>query len=385
MKCEDSRYDGTYPVIGLGYVGLPVVTAFARKFPCVIGFDIDRAKVDTLNEGRDPTNQVECLDQLLSHIHFTSDPKDLSDCTFFIVAVPTPVGTGNRPDLTPLLKASETIGNALQSGAVVVFESTVYPGVTEDICGPALAKASGLRRGNRFKLGYSPERISPGEPNGRLETITKIISAEDDATLDRVEAVYKQVVEAGLHRAPSIRVAEAAKVVENTQRDINIALMNEVALICDRMGIRTMDVLAAARTKWNFLPFNPGLVGGHCIAVDPYYLTSVAEEQGYRPEVILAGRRLNDSMGRKLGEKMVKLLVQSDLGYIKNARIGVLGIAYKENVPDLRNSRVPEIVAELRECGFEPLVHDPMVDPGEVELHHQITFRHSTGFTIWTG
>ncbi len=285
--------------------------------------------------------------------------------------MPTPIDTQRRPDLTAVLGACRAIGPALKPGAVVVFESTVYPGLTREICGPALAAASGLRPGIDFKLGYSPERINPGDREHRLETIIKVVAGEDPETLDRVAAAYGAVVPAGVHRAPSIEVAEAAKVIENTQRDINIALMNELALIFDRMGLRTADVLAAAATKWNFLRFSPGLVGGHCIGVDPYYLTAKAEALGYLPQVILAGRRINDSMGGFIAQRMIKLLTAADHP-IRRARIGILGLAFKENVPDLRNSRVPDIVAELKSFGIEALVHDPLVDADEARHEYGI-------------
>jgi len=278
--------------------------------------------------------------------------------------VPTPIDADRRPDLAPLDSACKLIGPALRPGAVVVFESTVYPGVTREFCGPALARASGLRQGIDFKLGYSPERINPGDRLHRLETITKIVAGEDDETLARVAAVYGTVVTAGLHRASSIEVAEAAKVIENTQRDLNIALMNELAIIFDRLGIPTMEVLKAAGTKWNFLPFTPGLVGGHCIGVDPYYLTAKAESVGYHPQVILAGRRINDGMGAYIAQRLVKMLIAAE-HRVKGSRIGILGLAFKEDVPDLRNSRVPDIVAELRAFGIEAMVHDPLANADE--------------------
>jgi UDP-N-acetyl-D-galactosamine dehydrogenase len=349
-------------VIGLGYVGLPVALAFARKFPCTMGYDIDRRKIGLLDEGIDETGEFSQDEICSSPLRFTSDPSDLGDATFFIVAVPTPVDSSNRPDLRPLLSASQTVGRLLRPGSVVVYESTVYPGVTEDVCGPALAEASGLCRGVDFKLGYSPERINPGDKEHTLEKIVKIVAGEDEDTLERVAAAYCAIIDAGVHRAPTIKVAEAAKAIENTQRDINVALMNEIALIFDRLGISTRDVLAAAATKWNFLRFSPGLVGGHCIGVDPYYLTTKAEETGYHPQVILAGRRINDGMGQYIAQRLVKLLIHSDFP-VKNARIGIMGLTFKEDLPDLRNSRIPDIVNELKLFGIEPLVHDPMVDP----------------------
>lgn len=358
-------------VIGLGYVGLPVAIGFARKFPNTVGFDINIEKVENLKQGIDLTGEVSPEALKTSNLKITSNLSDLANTNFFIVAVPTPIDRTHRPDLTPLTKASELIGKVLQPGAVVVYESTVYPGVTEDICGPILAKVSGLQQGVDFKLGYSPERINPGDKSHTLEKIVKVVAGEDAETLERVARVYEAIIEAGVYRAPSIKVAEAAKVIENTQRDLNIALMNELALICDRIGIRTKDVLAAANTKWNFLPFTPGLVGGHCIGVDPYYLTTKAEELGYHPQVILAGRHINDSMGAYLGQRLVKLLVQANLP-IQNVRVGILGLTFKENVPDIRNSRVPDIVAELQQFGINPLIHDPIADPNEVYQEYGI-------------
>jgi len=347
-------------------VGLPVALGFARRFPGTVGFDINVAKVDALKDGRDVTGEVTPTTLKATSLRLTSDPADLKQATFFVVAVPTPVDGNNRPDLTPVVKASETVGRALKKGDVVVYESTVYPGVTEEICGPILAKVSGLARGD-FRLGYSPERINPGDTLHTLEKITKVVSGEDAATLDRVAAAYGAIIEAGVFRAASIKVAEAAKVIENTQRDLNIALMNELALIFDRMGIPTRDVLAAAGTKWNFLKFSPGLVGGHCIGVDPYYLTTKAEELGYQPQVILAGRRINNDMGPFVAQKTIKMLIHADL-QVKGARVGVLGLTFKENVADIRNSKVPDIVRELRAFGIEPRIHDPFAGPDET-LH----------------
>jgi UDP-N-acetyl-D-galactosamine dehydrogenase len=353
-------------VIGLGYVGLPVALAFARKFPTV-GFDVNDEKVDELRRGVDRNREHAAETLRATALKMTSDPGDLKDATFFVVAVPTPVDGNNVPDLTLVEKASETVGRALSRGAVVVYESTVYPGVTEEVCGPILERASGLRRGVDFKLGYSPERINPGDTEHSLERITKVVSGEDSETLERVAAAYGAIIDAGVHRAPTIRVAEAAKVIENTQRDLNIALMNELAIIFDRMGIRTNDVLAAAGTKWNFLKFKPGLVGGHCIGVDPYYLTMKAQQLGYQPEVILAGRRINNSMGPYVAQKTVKLLIDADLP-VKRARVGILGLTFKEDCADIRNSKVPDIVRELRGYDIEPMVHDPMAHAPEA-LH----------------
>jgi len=376
-----------YAVLGLGYVGLPVALAFARHFKPVIGFDVSAARVAELRQRADRTGEVTESELSRTSLTLTDDPAALSAASFFIVAVPTPIDQQRRPDLEALLGACRALGPHLKPGSAVVFESTVYPGLTREICGPALAEASGLRAGIDFKLGYSPERINPGDREHRLETIVKVVAGEDAETLERVAAAYGAVVPAGVHRAPSIEVAEAAKVLENTQRDINIALMNELALILDRLGLRTADVLAAAATKWNFLRFTPGLVGGHCIGVDPYYLTAKAEAVGYLPQVILAGRRINDSMGGFIGQRLVKLLTSADHP-VRGARIGILGLAFKENVPDLRNSRVPDIVAELRSFGIEALVHDPLVDAAEarqeygIEIVAEEALQHLNGLVI---
>jgi UDP-N-acetyl-D-galactosamine dehydrogenase len=353
-------------VLGLGYVGLPVALAFARKFPDAVGFDVDAKKVEELRRGHDRNHEQTEATLRATTLRMTSDPKDLADRTFFVVAVPTPVDANNVPDLTPVERASETVGRALSKGAVVVYESTVYPGVTEEICGPILAKTSGLRQSHDFKLGYSPERINPGDHEHTLEKITKVVSGEDAETLERVAAAYGAIIDAGLHRAPSIKVAEAAKVIENTQRDINIALMNELALIFDKMNIRTADVLAAAGTKWNFLRFKPGLVGGHCIGVDPYYLTTKAQQLGYQPEVILAGRRINNGVGPFVGQRVVKMLINSDVP-VRGARVGVLGLTFKEDCSDLRNSKVPDILNELRQFGIDALIHDPIASAAEAQ------------------
>jgi UDP-N-acetyl-D-galactosamine dehydrogenase len=357
-------------VIGLGYVGLPVALALAKEFPGTLGFDVDREKIDELSHGKDRNGEVSREVLLSTSLRMTTHAAELKEATFFIVAVPTPVDSNNVPDLTPVVRASETVGHGLTEGAVVVYESTVYPGVTEDVCAPILARVSGLPR-SAFKLGYSPERINPGDKEHTFERITKVVSGEDEATLERVAHVYGKVVKAGVHRAPSIKVAEAAKVIENTQRDINIALMNELALIFDRMDIRTSDVLAAAGTKWNFLPFRPGLVGGHCIGVDPYYLTTKAQQLGYQPEVILAGRRINNGMGPYIAQRLVKLLIHADIA-VKGARVGVLGLTFKENCSDLRNSKVPDIVAELGQFGICPFVHDPVASAREAKAEYDL-------------
>jgi UDP-N-acetyl-D-galactosamine dehydrogenase len=346
-------------VIGLGYVGLPIALAFARRFPNTIGFDLNQERVSSLKRGEDATREVDTKSLSATTLEVSSDPRTLEGASFFVVAVPTPIDGSHTPDLTALLRASETVGAALRPGSVVVFESTVYPGVTEDICGPALERASGLTRGVDFKLGYSPERINPGDREHTFEKIVKVVSGEDARTLERVARVYEAVVDAGVYRAQSIRVAEAAKALENVQRDLNIALMNELALICDRIGLRTNDVLRAAGTKWNFLRFEPGLVGGHCIGVDPYYLTALAETVGYHPQVILAGRRINEGMGPFVAQRLVKLLALADVR-IQGARVGILGLTFKQDVPDLRNTKVLDIVHELRQFGIEPLVHDPL-------------------------
>src|SRR5688572_20580772 len=354
-------------VIVLGYVGLPVALSFGRKLPTV-GFDIRQRRIDELKKGHDETMEV-TAEQLhgASKLELTADPAKLADCTFFIVAVPTPIDNNNRPDLGPMISASKTIGPHLKKGDVVVFESTVYPGVTEEVCGPILDDKSGLKNGTDYFLGYSPERINPGDKEHTFEKIMKVVSGQNEETLDRVARVYASVVTAGVHKAPSIKVAEAAKVIENTQRDLNIALMNELAFIFDRMGIRTQDVLEAAGTKWNFLRFTPGLVGGHCIGVDPYYLTTKAQELGYLPEVILAGRRINNNVGPFIAQKTVKFLSEDDKP-LRKARVGILGLTFKENVPDLRNSKIPDIIEELRQYGIAALVHDPL---GNAEEAHE--------------
>ncbi len=361
-------------IVGLGYVGLPVALAFARGFEDTVGFDVSERRVEELRSNRDWTGEASVRELEETTLRITSDPADLRGCTLFIVAVPTPIDSDRRPDLGPLLAATRTVGSILAPGAVVVYESTVYPGVTEERCGPLLAETSGLVQSRDFKLGYSPERINPGDKQHSFEKIIKVVSGEDAETLERVAQAYERVIDAGVHRASSIKVAEAAKVIENTQRDVNIALMNELALIFDRLGIRTQDVLDAAGTKWNFLRFTPGLVGGHCIGVDPYYLTAKAESLGYHPEVILAGRRINDDMGHYVAQKAVKLFRKLDRP-IKGARVGVLGLTFKENVPDLRNSRVPDIIDELREYGIEPMVHDPLASREEALREYGIELR----------
>ncbi len=360
-----------FAVVGLGYVGLPVALALAKKCDPVIGFDISQRRIAALREANDTTGEVTEAALRETRLRLTDDPDALGEASFLIVTVPTPIDAEHRPDLTPLQSACALIGPRLKRGSVVVFESTVYPGLTREICGPLLAKASGLEQGVDFKLGYSPERINPGDKEHRLETIVKIVAGEDAETLERIAAVYGLIIEAGLYRASSIEVAEAAKVIENTQRDLNIALMNELAIIFDRLGIPTKEVLEAAATKWNFLPFTPGLVGGHCIGVDPYYLTARAEAAGYYPQVILSGRRINDGMGSFIAQRLVKLLIAAERP-VKGAKIGILGITFKENVPDLRNSRVPDIVAELREFGITAVVSDPLADPAEAKREYGV-------------
>ena len=360
-----------FAVVGLGYVGLPVALALAKRFEPVIGFDISQQRVAALRAAKDATGEVTAAALRETTLRLTDDPEELAKASFLIVTVPTPIDAERRPDLAPLQGACGLIGPRLKRGSVVVLESTVYPGLTREVCGPLLANASGLRQGADFKLGYSPERINPGDRQHRLETIVKIVAGEDTETTERIAAVYGQIVEAGLYRASSIEVAEAAKVIENTQRDVNIALMNELAIIFDRLGIPTKEVLRAAGTKWNFLPFTPGLVGGHCIGVDPYYLTARAEAAGYYPQVILSGRRINDGMGGFIAQRLVKLLIAAERP-VKGARIGILGITFKEDVPDLRNSRVPDIVAELREFGITALVHDPLADPAEAKHEYAV-------------
>jgi UDP-N-acetyl-D-galactosamine dehydrogenase len=358
-------------VIGLGYVGLPVALAFARKFGSTVGFDSNRQKVEELTRGYDRNHEHSADVLRATSLKMTSDPKDLMGRTFFVIAVPTPVDRNNVPDLSAIERASETVGRSLSAGAVVVYESTVYPGVTEDVCGPILERVSGLKRGVDFTVGYSPERINPGDAEHSLEKITKVVSGEDLPTLERIASAYGAIIDAGVHRATSIKVAEAAKVIENTQRDLNIALMNELAIIFDRIGIRTSDVLAAAATKWNFLRFKPGLVGGHCIGVDPYYLTMKAQQLGYQPEVILAGRRINNNMGAYVASRLVKLLIDADIA-VKNARVGVFGLTFKEDCSDIRNSKVPDIVQELRSFGVQTMVHDPVASAEDAMLEYGI-------------
>ena len=357
----------TIAVIGLGYVGLPVALGFAQGGFDVVGYDIDPRRVAALRAGEDWTGEVDPETLRAARLRLSDDAAALRAATFFIVTVPTPIDGDRRPDLRPLLQACDSIGRAIRPGAVVVVESTVYPGVTEEICGPAIARVSGLRQGHDFKLGYSPERINPGDREHSLQRVIKVVAGEDASTLERVAAAYGAVVPAGLFRASSIRVAEAAKVIENTQRDLNIALMNELAIICHRLGIRTADVLRAARTKWNFLPFTPGLVGGHCIGVDPYYLTYKAQSIGFHPEIILAGRRINDGMAAWVAHDIVKTMVKRQLP-VGDVRLLVMGFTFKENCPDTRNTKVADLVKELQPFAREVCVWDPHADPAQA-LH----------------
>ncbi len=359
-------------LVGLGYVGMPIAVAFARKIK-VVGFDLNKEKIALYQKGEDPTREVGDEAIKNTSVEFTADAAKLREAKFHIVAVPTPVNSDHTPDLTPVEGASRILGQNLTKGSVVVFESTVYPGVTEDICVPILEKESGLTCGVDFKIGYSPERINPGDKVHRLETIVKIVSGMDAETLDTVAKVYELVVEAGVYRAQSIKVAEAAKVIENSQRDINIAFMNELSIIFNKMGIDTKSVLEAAGTKWNFLKFFPGLVGGHCIGVDPYYLTYKAEELGYHSQIILAGRQINDDMGKYVAENMVKNLIKADIP-VKRAKVAILGFTFKENCPDTRNTKVIDIYRELGEYGIHPVVVDPAADAAEAKHLYGITF-----------
>lgn len=357
-------------IVGLGYVGLPIAIAFGKYRP-VIGFDINASKIKELQEGFDRTGEVSTADLQASQVRYTTDSAEIKKADFIIVAVPTPINDALQPDLKALRMSSELIGKNMSAGTIVVYESTVYPGVTEEICVPILEKNSGLKSGVDFKVGYSPERINPGDKEHTLESIVKVVSAQDEESLEIVAGVYALVVKAGVHKAPSIKVAEAAKVIENTQRDLNIALMNELALIFHRLGIDTKSVLEAAGTKWNFLKFFPGLVGGHCIGVDPYYLTYKAESVGYHPQVILAGRRINNGMGKFVAEQTMKRLGQLDRP-LKDLKVAVLGLTFKENVPDLRNSRVPDIIRELQEYGVQVLAHDPLAESKEAVAEYGI-------------
>lgn len=363
-------------VIGLGYVGLPLAVHLSRHFS-VTGYDLKLPRIEELRNGIDRTQEVDAEELRSADIDFSNDPEALANCRLIIVAVPTPIDAYRIPDFRPLIGASEAVGKHLARGSCVVYESTVYPGATEEVCLPILEQHSGMKLGADFTIGYSPERMNPGDREHSVDRIVKVVSGSDPTTSAMLCAVYGKVALAGIHAAPSIKVAEAAKVIENTQRDLNIALMNELAMIFDRIGIDTQDVLKAAGTKWNFLPFRPGLVGGHCIGVDPYYLTFKAEALGYHPEMILAGRRINDNMGKTIAEKTVKMMIAASK-QVRNARVAILGLTFKENVPDLRNTKVMDIVTELRDYGIEVLVHDPLADPAEarkyydIELHREI-------------
>lgn len=359
-------------LVGLGYVGMPIAVAFSRKIK-VIGFDLNKEKIKLYQDGIDPTEEVGNEVIKACSVEFSAEEEKLREAKFHIVAVPTPVNADHTPDLRPVEGASEILGRNLTKGSIVVFESTVYPGVTEENCVPILERASGLKCGVDFKVGYSPERINPGDKVHRLETIVKIVSGMDKETLEEVAKVYELVVEAGVHRAESIKVAEAAKVIENSQRDINIAFMNELSIIFHKMGIDTKAVLEAAGTKWNFLPFFPGLVGGHCIGVDPYYLTYKAEQLGYHSQIILSGRRINDDMGKYVAESVVKNLIRAGVN-VKTAKVAILGFTFKENCPDTRNTKVIDIVRELREYGVEPVITDPVADEKEAHREYGVNF-----------
>lgn len=375
MDLYEKLLDGSekLSLVGLGYVGMPIAVAFAKKVK-VVGFDLNREKIDLYKAGVDPTNEVGGEVIRNTKVEFTADASRLKEAKFHIVAVPTPVNDDHTPDLSPVEGASRLLGQNLTKGSVVVFESTVYPGVTEDICVPILEKESGLKCGVDFKIGYSPERINPGDKVHRLETITKIVSGMDEETLETVAKVYELVVEVGVYRADSIKVAEAAKVIENSQRDINIAFMNELSIIFHKMGIDTKSVLEAAGTKWNFLKFMPGLVGGHCIGVDPYYLTYKAEQLGYHSQIILSGRRINDDMGKYVAESLVKDLIRANIP-VKHAKVAILGFTFKENCPDTRNTKVIDIYRELGEYGIVPIVVDPAADADEANRLYGIRFQ----------
>ncbi|WP_415714296.1 nucleotide sugar dehydrogenase [Maridesulfovibrio sp.] len=359
----------TVAVVGLGYVGLPLAVALGRKFK-VLGIDISAQRIKELSEGYDRTNEV-LENDFHNYVEFSTDASRIKECGFIIVAVPTPIDEARNPDLRPVVSASTMVGENMAAGSVVVYESTVYPGLTEDICVPILEGKSGLKYGEDFGVGYSPERINPGDREHTLQTIVKVVAGNDDEVVELLDNLYSSIITAGTHRASSIKVAESAKVIENTQRDLNIALMNELSMIFDKMGIDTLDVLEASGTKWNFLPFRPGLVGGHCIGVDPYYLTTKAEEIGHHPQVILAGRKINDSVGKFIADTTVKQMINGD-SRVKGAKVGVLGLTFKENVPDLRNTKVVDVIDELRSFGVDVLVHDAYADPEEAVEEYNI-------------
>ena len=358
-------------VVGLGYVGLPLAVLLGRKFK-VLGFDIDERRVEELRKNTDRTGEVSREELKRSDVEFTTNPREISECRLVIVTVPTPIDVHKIPDLRPLKSATKTVGKNMKPGTVVVYESTVYPGVTEEVCVPLLERESGLKWKEDFFVGYSPERVNPGDKKHTIEKIVKVVSGDTPETAELLEKVYGSVIEAGIHRAPNIKTAEAAKVIENTQRDLNIALMNELALIFHKLKIDTRDVLEAAGTKWNFLKFEPGLVGGHCIGVDPYYLTFKAQEVGHHPEVILAGRRINDSMGKFIAESAVKLMIKEGK-QVLNSKVLIMGITFKENIRDIRNTRVTDIYNELLSYGVKPFVYDPLAYPEEVEREYGIT------------
>ena len=361
-------------VVGLGYVGLPLAVEFGKKMP-TIGFDLSKEKVDSYRQFIDPTGEVATEDlKAATQLKVTTDPTELKNCDYVIVAVPTPVDDAHQPDFSPLVGASTTVGSNLKRGAIVIYESTVYPGATEEVCVPILEQRSGMKWRQDFHVGYSPERINPGDKEHTVTKILKVVAGDDAETLEKVAQLYEKVIVAGVHRASSIKVAEAAKVIENTQRDLNIALRNELAIIFDKIGIDTLEVLQAAGTKWNFLPFRPGLVGGHCIGVDPYYLTHKAEKIGYQPQVILAGRRINDGMGKFIAEQTIKQMIACGSS-VKGAKINVLGLTFKENCPDLRNSRVIDVINELRSYGAEVHVHDPVAAPTEAQHEYGIDLK----------
>jgi UDP-N-acetyl-D-galactosamine dehydrogenase len=366
IRCRKEKIS----IVGLGYVGMPIAIAFGNKVD-VIGFDIISEKIELYKKGIDPTKEVG--DEVIKEttVEFTSNENLLKEAKFHIIAVPTPINTDHTPDLNPIKSASRIVGRNITKGSIVVFESTVYPGVTEDICAPILEKESGLTCGVDFKVGYSPERINPGDKVHRLETIVKVVAGMDEDSLEIIAKVYELVVDAGVYRAESIKVAEAAKVIENSQRDINIAFMNELSIIFNRMGIDTISVLKAARTKWNFLNFTPGLVGGHCIGVDPYYLTYKAEQLGYHSQIILSGRRINDDMGKYVANSLIKSLIKANVS-VKEARVAILGFTFKENCPDTRNTKVIDIVNELKEYGLTPFIADSEADAGEVKREYGI-------------
>jgi UDP-N-acetyl-D-glucosamine/UDP-N-acetyl-D-galactosamine dehydrogenase len=360
-------------VVGLGYVGLPLAVHLSRHFD-VVGYDLKAERIRELKDGKDRTLEITETDLSDVHIDFTSDPSAIGRCRLIIVAVPTPIDAYRIPDLSPLRGASAVVGKVMKPGTCVVFESTVYPGATEEVCVPIMEKASGMRLGFDFTAGYSPERINPGDKEHTIDRIVKVVSGSDPATTTLLSKVYGAVVSVGVHPVSSIKVAEAAKVIENTQRDLNIALMNELAMIFDKMGIDTTEVLKAAGTKWNFLPFRPGLVGGHCIGVDPYYLTFKAESLGYHPEMILAGRRINDNMAKFIAERTVKILINSSK-QVRDSRVAVMGLTFKENVPDLRNTKVVDIISELKTYGVNVVVHDPIADPDEAMAYYDIALQ----------